>query len=118
MNIYEQIEKMVKGDYKFSLMVSYINTKQNYYLNDFADDIKEEIFEYKLNHLIKVTEDNYTLNINDKEYYFPEIDLFSYDVKVQNNKNDSGTNMLYFFIKMENLSKNFDDIVITQKTYT
>ena len=83
----------------------------------------EEIFDYKLNHIIQVrgTED-LSLFFDDKgsEYFFPEIELFSYELSPKEKASsivnyDSGTNILYFFMKIENLNKTYEDIVITER---
>lgn len=111
-----KIENITKGDYKFSLMVSYINTNVTY-IDDYEDKvIKEQIYDYKLNHIVKVNEDKATLNFNEiKDYSFPEIEFYSYELNNKIKENDSGTNMLYFYIKSENLNKNFDEIVYSDK---
>jgi hypothetical protein len=101
------LDHLPRGDFKFSLMVVYLNT------NDKNNN--EVTFEYKLNHIIK-NPDNSPLVFNDiREYCFPKIELFSFQNANVDLQHDNGTNLLYFYIKSENLSKNYEEIAFSEK---
>jgi hypothetical protein len=97
-------------------MTAQANNKTN------KEDVEEETFEYKLNHIVQTEDNNVPLLFNEKdqEYYFPEIELFSYELSSKEKESsmgnyDSGTNLLYFYIQLENLNKNYEDTTETEK---
>ena len=101
-----KIRGMPHGDYKFSMVVS---QKKN------IDDNNDEQYEYKLNHVIQVKQDNNDDIIFDiGEYEFPSIEFFCNEDN-QNGDFDSGTNLLSFQLKMENLNKTFSDSIQSEK---
>jgi hypothetical protein len=110
-----EIVGIPRGDYKMSLMASFISTNITF-IDDYENNSsKEEILEFKLNQLVKIKEGyNYMRNENIGEYFFSKIDFYSYEIKNTIIKYDSGTNLLYFFIRVENLNKN-DEVVYTEK---
>ena len=98
-----KIKNINKGDYKFSLLMS--SSKH-------IDDIVEEL-EYKLNHVISIKEDKEEISFPKDEYEFPHIDFFCKDD--DKNGTESGTNLLNFQLKMENLSKNYSDCILSDR---
>lgn len=80
-------------------MVSCIDSKLS------KKEIKENIFEYKMNQIIQL-EEEYRYD----QFTFADSEFYSYDI---NNKFDSGTNILYFYLKLENL--NNDEIILSEK---
>ena len=98
-----KIKNINKGDYKFSLLMS--SSKD-------IDDIAEE-FEYKLNHVITIKDDKDEISFPKDEYEFPHIDFFCKDD--DKNGTESGTNLLNFQLKMENLSKNYSDCILSDR---
>ncbi len=99
-----KIKNINKGDYKFSLLMS--SSKH-------TDDNVEEL-EYKLNHVVSVKEDDLEeIPFFKNEYEFPPISFFCKD----DNKSgtESGTNLLNFQLKMENLSKNYSDFILSDR---
>jgi hypothetical protein len=108
------IENLPRGEYKFSLMISYINES---FFNS-SDEVKEQVLNFRLNQIVKINQDFETFYRNiseEKEYAFQETEFYSYELKNKAHKFDSGTNMLYFFIKMENLSQNYEEIIVSEK---
>lgn len=111
-----EIEKIIKGDYKISLMISYINTNSNYSMDDSSENVKEEVLEYKLNHLVKVKNDRISLKLDgDEKYFFPQVEFFAHEIKNKQNKFSSGTNIMYYYLKIENLNKSFEDVAYSEK---
>ena len=113
------VQGLDAAKYKFSLMTGTLSDKSS-----LLKKIDEEIFEYKLNHIVKIEEDDQKFaSFEDKgsEYFFPEIELFSYELTGKENiseavKNkDTGTNLLYFFLRIENLNKNYEDVMFTEQ---
>ncbi len=98
-----KIKNINKGDYKFSLLMS--SSKD-------IDDIVEEL-EYKLNHVISIKEDKEEISFPKNEYEFPHIDFFCKDDSKSGT--ESGTNLLNFQLKMENLSKNYSDFILSDR---
>ena len=114
-----RLEGMTKGEYKFSLIAGILSNKGN-----FNEEFNEEIFDYKLNHTVKIDDNNQKsvfLEEKGSEYYFPEIELFSYELtgkeKISSSmlNQDTGTNLLYFFLRFENLNKINEDIIISEQ---
>jgi len=111
-----KIEGLPKGEYKFSLFTAVIPTKNNVQMTENS----EEIHELKLNHIVKIDdEDPVALEDKGIEYFFPENDIYSYELSFKLKGNavtnyDSGTNVLYFYIKIENLNKNTEDVILTE----
>lgn len=110
-----KIEGLSKGEFKISLLAASFNNKSN------KEEMTVKTFDYKLNHIINC-KDEKPLYLNDKgnEYFFPEIDIYSYEMTVEDKSSsisnfDSGTNLLYFFLRLENLNKNYEDVVETEK---
>ena len=84
-------------------------------LKENIDDNNDEQYEYKLNHVIQVKQDNNDDIIFDiGEYEFPSIEFFCNEDN-QNGDFDSGTNLLSFQLKMENLNKTFSDSIQSEK---
>jgi hypothetical protein len=112
-----KIENIPKGEYKISLIGSFINTS-SIFIDDYSDTyIKEDAKEYKLNHIIRVLDsDDKIVKSGEEEYFFyPNIEFYSYELKNKDNKYDSGTNLLYFVIKIENLNNSRDEAIISIK---
>jgi len=110
-----KIEGLTKGEYKLSLLAATFNNKSN------KEEVAVETFDYKLNHIIHCKDDK-PLLLNDKgnEYFFPEFEIYSYEMTAEDKASsisnfDSGTNLLYFSLRIENLNKNYEDIVETEK---
>jgi hypothetical protein len=104
----KDMNNLPTGEYKLSLMVVYLNTVDK--------NSNEVTHEYKLNHIIRNDKENATLVFNDiREYCFPKIELFSYENSNIDLQHDNGTNMLYYFIKSENLSKSYLDVAFSEK---
>jgi len=115
----EEIKEIPKGDYKISLLASFVNTNVSEKLSmidEMENVLREEVFEYKLNTLVKIKDNKFQSDIL-TDYIFPSIDFYSYELKNKLNKFDSGTNFLYFFLKVENLNNIYldDDIVYSDK---
>jgi hypothetical protein len=105
----EDLDNIKQGAYKFSLCISYLDDRE----------MKEQILNYRLNQIIKVEKDcvRFNRHVNDdKEYLFQETEFFSFELPKGVNKYDSGTNMLYFYVKMENLESNQE--LVTDKKPT
>jgi hypothetical protein len=101
-----KIKNIQKGEYSFTLITSKNNTYEN-------DNFDNEIFEYKLNHIISVEEEtNEEIDFIMNEYEFPKIEFFCKD-EVENSEN--GTNLLNFQLKIENLSKKYEDYILSDK---
>jgi hypothetical protein len=102
------LDRLPKGEYKFSLMVVYLNT-----MSGGASEVTNE---YKLNHIIRNDKEHASVGFNDiREYCFPKIELFSFENANVDLQHDNGTNLLYYYIKSENLSKNYEDIAFSEK---
>ena len=103
-----KVKGLSTGDYKFSLLISQESDK-------YSRTLPEE-FEYKLNHVMQIQSSNMeeiTFNIN--EYEFPSVDFFCSDNSGQESDFASGTNLISFQIKMENLSKSYSDSILSEK---
>ena len=101
-----KIKNIQKGEYSFTLITSKNNTYEN-------DNFDNEIFEYKLNHIISVEDETYEeMDFIMNEYEFPKIEFFCKD-EVENSEN--GTNLLNFQLKVENLSKKYEDYILSDK---
>lgn len=98
-----KIKNITKGDFSFSILISTINSSN-------ASDTRE----YKLNHVIKINDDliddSQSFGIN--EYQFPQIDFYAEE---DSQSADSGTNFQSFQIKMDNLNKNYNDYLLSEK---
>ena len=112
-----EIEGLTKGEYKLSLMTGIISSKAG-----FLQENKEEIFDYNLNHIMIIDENEHNhLEEKESEYYFPEIDLFSYEMSGDDiiteiaSPNDSGTNLIKFFLRIENLNRNYEDVMYSEQ---
>jgi hypothetical protein len=95
----EDLDNIKQGAYKFSLCISYLDDRE----------MKEQILNYRLNQIIKVEKDcvRFNRHVNDdKEFLFQETEFFSFELPKGVNKYESGTNILYFYVKMENLESN------------
>ena len=99
-----KIKGIPRGDYKFSILISQGN-----------DNCPEQ-FEYKLNHVIQIKNDsNDEISFDIMEYQFPSIEFFCNEGENRESEFDSGTNLLSFQIKMENLNKNYSDCILSEK---
>jgi hypothetical protein len=114
-----KIEGLPRGEYKCSLMAAIISNR-----GSLIEEFNEEIFDYKLNHIVKIDENDQKIAFMEEkgsEYHFPEIELYSYELTGKErispsvSNYDTGTNLLFFFLKIENLNKNYEDIAITEQ---
>lgn len=105
------IKGIPHGDYKFTLLISQAGNKKAFL--DSIDAFPSEELEYKLNHVISIKQDvNEQIVFEKEEYVFPSIEFFCNDVEEET---DSGTNLLSFQLKMDNLNKNFSDSIYSEK---
>ena len=93
-----------------------LNSSQFSTNNSISQSFKaEQVYEYRLNHILKNSEVNKIDFSYDNEYSFPNIEFYAFENTEQLTKFDSGTNFLYFFLKAENLNNEFDEFMISEK---
>jgi len=119
------IENIPRGDYKISLLASFIhntsNSNNSYknVLDDYDErSIKEEILEYKMYQTVRVQDTLCKKFECGSEYSFTPVDFYSYESKNSSSKNvsssnDSGTNILHFNLKFENLNGRYEEIFMS-----
>ena len=105
------IEGIDRGDFKFSLGVSFLKENEKMREKD-----NEVVFEYKLNNIVKSRKDDTDLKFNEFDYFFPEIEFYSFETTSESAKL-TGTNINYFFVKCENLNNNYEDVNLSDKKH-
>ena len=120
------VKNIPRADLQVSLMASFSNLVTNSFkkknkkdsVNNFLNqkDPKTELtYEYRLNHILKNGDFNKIDFTYDNEYSFPNIEFYAFENVDQLAKYDSGTNFLYFYLKVENLGNEYADLVLSEK---
>lgn len=108
--------KLKREKERYSLKDSALNNSQFSTNNSLTQPSRaEQIYEYRLNHILKNSEFSKIDFSYDNEYSFPNIEFYAFENTEQLAKFDSGTNFLYFFLKSENLNNEYDEVLLSEK---
>lgn len=118
-----EVKNIPKADLQVSLMASFSNLSSNNFKKKnkkdnflYQKDPKaEHTYEYRLNHILKNGDFNKIDFDYDNEYSFPNIEFYAFENVDQLAKYDSGTNFLYFYLKVENLGNEYGDVILSEK---
>ncbi len=92
-----------------------LNNSQLSTNNSMSQAKLEQIYEYRLNHILSNSDLNRIDFSYDNEYFFPNIDFYAFENPEQLTKFDSGTNFLYFYLKAENLNNEYEELMVSEK---